>query len=61
MEPYDYIKYIGTIVMLIPILFLFSYPITFILYVVGILVNILVNFIEIYKKIIINNNIGFCK
>lgn len=45
MEPYDYIKYVGTIVMLIPILFLFNYPITFILYIVGIFANILVNYV----------------
>lgn len=44
-EWYDYIKYVGTIVMCIPILFLFSYPITFILYVAGMFVNVLVNYI----------------
>jgi hypothetical protein len=45
MEWYDYIKYIGTIVMCIPILFLFTYPVTFILYLAGMLVNIFVNYI----------------
>jgi hypothetical protein len=48
-EWYDYVKYIGTIVMLIPILFLFQYPITFVLYIIGIFVNIVVNYI--IKKI----------
>ena len=45
MREYDYTKYIGIIVICIPILFLFTYPVTFILYVVGMLVNIFVNYI----------------
>ena len=49
-EWYDYIKYIGTVMLIVPILFLFRYPITLILYIVGIFVNILVNYTVKYHE-----------
>jgi len=50
-EWYDFIKYSGTIIICIPLLFLFSYPVTFILYLVGMVVNIFINYvIKIHEK-----------
>lgn len=56
---YNYIKYIGVIVIFIPFLFLFNKPIKIILYIIGIFVNITVNYlIKIKEKQIapINKN-----
>ena len=42
---YNCIKYIGTIALIIPILFLIQYPLTLILYIVGLISNIFLNYI----------------
>lgn len=47
---YNYIKYIGVIVIFIPLFFLFGQTIKIILYVVGIFVNILVNYLIKIKE-----------
>lgn len=47
---YNYIKYIGVIIMLIPLYFLFGQTIKIIMYIAGIFVNILVNYLIKIKE-----------